>query len=270
MDVGTGSGIASRRAAQTVGPTGSVLGIDLSEGMIDTARRSVADWEGKPPEFRVMDAEALDLVDASVDAVISLCCVRHLPNIERAIDEMRRVLKPGGRLVVSYGHVRPITLLPLGWHIARRLVGKILLPVRPQLVGPAYLTRLATQLLPEPTQVIAAEWDDRDPQGALVRFVRDAGFERVEASWWGHEVIFDSAEEFWEAQTSIVTQVRKRLLEAPPDVVARLKRAFLRKAETILHEGGTLIYPYGAFYASAIRPKSHCSENKGSGRKGTL
>jgi ubiquinone/menaquinone biosynthesis C-methylase UbiE len=256
LDLGTGPGIAARRAAQTTGPAGGVLGIDLSAGMIDSARRSVAHWEDKPPEFRVMDAEALGLSDATFDAVISLCAVRHFPNIERALAEMRRVLKPGGGLVVSYGHGRPITPLPLARHIARRLLGKILHPIRPQLVGPAYLTRLATRLLPEPTQAIDTEWGGRDPQGALVRYVRDAGFERVEPSWWGHEVIFDSAQEFWEAQTSIVTQVRKRLVEAPPDAVASLKRAFLSKAETILQRGGKLIYPYGAFYVSASRPTS--------------
>ncbi len=257
LDVGTGPGIAARRATQTVGPAGSVLGVDLSEGMIDIARQSVARWEGKAPEFRVMDAEALDLPDTTFDAVISLCAVRHFPNIERALAQMCRVLKPGGRLVVSYGHVRPITPLPLGRYIARRLLGKVLDPLRPQLVGPAYLTGLATRLLPEPTQAVDTEWGDHDPQGALVRFVRAAGFERVEPSWWGHEVIFDSAEEFWEAQTSIVTQVRKRLVEAPADTVAGLKRAFLGKAETILRRGGKLIYPYGAFYVSGTRPNSN-------------
>lgn len=254
LDVGTGPGIAARRAAQIVAPDGSVLGIDLSEGMIDTARKSVAHWKGKPPEFRVMDAESLDLSDDAFDAVISLCAVRHFPNIVKALTEMRRVLKPGGHLVVSFGYVRPIASLPLGFYIARRLLGKFLHPVRPQIVGSIYLTGLAKEMLPEPTQAIATEWGEHDPHGSLVQVVREGGFEQVEASWHGHELVFESAEEFWEAQTAIVTEIRKRLVEASPEEVNRLKQMFLKEAESILRRGGKLIYPYGAFYVSGSNP----------------
>jgi ubiquinone/menaquinone biosynthesis C-methylase UbiE len=254
LDIGTGTGIAARRAARTVGPDGTVLGIDLSEGMIEHARRSVANCDGKPPEFRVMDAEALDLPDATFDVVLSLCAVRHLPEIARALAEMRRILRPGGRLVVSYGHSRPITPARLALHIAKRLLGNILSPVRPQLIAPVYLTYLTKRMLPEPTQAIDTGWGRHDPQGGLVRLVREAGFEGVEQAWRGHDVLFDSADEFWEAQTSIVTEVRKRLIEAPGEAVAKLREDFCRKAEAVLRRGGKLIYPYGAFYVSARRP----------------
>jgi SAM-dependent methyltransferase len=256
LDVGTGSGIAARAAARAVGPHGGVLGIDLSEGMIATARRSVAQWAGTPPAFRVMDAEALDLPDAAFDAVVSLCAVSHFPNIARAITEMHRVLKPGGRLVVSYGYARPIHLVPLGFHLAKRLLGRLRQPVRPQLVGPSHLTQLAKRLLPEPTQAVETTWvGEHDPRGTLVRCLQDSGFAEVEVTWWGHEVVFDSAEAFWEAQTAIVTQVRKRLIEASPEAVTALKHAFLGTAETILRRGGRLVYPYGALYVSARRSR---------------
>lgn len=254
LDVGTGPGIAARRAAQIVAPDGNVLGIDLSEGMIDTAKKSVAKWTGKPPEFRVMDAESLDLSDAAFDAVISLCAVRHFPNISKALTEMRRVLKPGGHLVVSFGYVRPIAPLPLGFYIARRLLDKFLQPVRPQIVGTVYLTQMAKKMLPEPTQVIATDWGEHNPRGSLVQVVREAGFEQVEASWNGHELEFESAEEFWEAQTAIVTEIRKRLVEASPEAVNQLKQTFLKEAESILRRGGKLTYPYGAFYVSGSNP----------------
>lgn len=254
LDVGTGPGVAARKAAQCVAPNGSVVGIDLSEGMIDTAERSVENWQNKPPSFRVMDAESLDFPDTSFDAVISLSAVRHFPDIVRAISEMWRVLKPGGRIVVSFGYGRPIAAFPLGVHMAKRVLGKILQPVRPQMVGPDFLTRLAKSNLPEPAQEINTEWGNHDPRGYLLQVVRNRGFEQIKTSWKGHELIFASAEEFWQAQTAIVTEVRKRILCASPETVGRLKHDFLNEANSILQRGGKLIYPYGAYYVSGRRP----------------
>ena len=259
LDVGTGTGLAARQASQIVTAQGSVLGVDLSAGMIDIAKRSVSNWHGASPDFRVMDAESLELSNASFDAVISLCAVRHFPNISAAIKEMYRVLKPGGQLVVSFGYARPINLLPLGRYIAKRLLGKVFAPIYPQIVGPVYLTNLAKKLLPKPKESLLTQWGESDPQGALLGAIHLAGFEGVKASWWGHEVVFDSAEEFWEAQTSIVTEVRKRIGEASPEAVARLKQEFLSTAQSILERRGQLIYPYGAFYVSAYRPLTKLS-----------
>jgi ubiquinone/menaquinone biosynthesis C-methylase UbiE len=230
------------------------LGVDLSEGMIAIAKNSVADWKGASPDFLVMDAEALDLPDTYFDAVTSLCAVRHFPNIARGLAEMHRVLKPSGVLVVSFGYARPIAPLKLVSHIAKRVVGKILDPVYPQLIGPVYLTRLAHDLLPEPIQVVNTDWGNHvNPKAELLRHIRKAGFKKVEASWWGHEVIFDSVDEFWKAQTSIVTEVRKRLMGAPPEAVERLKELFFKKAEDVLKRGGQLIYPYGAYFARGFK-----------------
>ncbi len=257
LDIGTGSGVAARLAARVVAPNGTVMGIDLSVGMIETAKKSVAEWEGgNPPEFRVMDAEDLDLPDASFDALACLCAVRHFPDIARSLTEMRRVLKPGGRLVVSFGYGRPVAPVSLGLHVTKRILGKILNPVRPQIVGPGFLTHLAYRLLPTPKQVVDTEWGEHgNPRAELVQRVRETGFERVKPSWWGHQLIFDSVEEFWEAQTSIVTKVRKRLIEAPPEAVEQVKQIFFKKADNVLTRGGQLIYPYGAFYVVAMKPK---------------
>ena len=81
LDVGCGTGLATRWAARAVAPSGSVLGIDLSAGMIDTAVKAGVPPKAAPLEFRVMDAEALDLPDESFDAVVSLCAVLHFPDI---------------------------------------------------------------------------------------------------------------------------------------------------------------------------------------------
>jgi SAM-dependent methyltransferase len=253
LDIGTGSGVAARRAAKLVGATGTVVGIDLSAGMIQAAKQSVADWVGMRPQFRVMDAESLDFPDATFDAVTSLCAVRHFPDVGRAIGEMCRVLKPRGHLVVSMGYARPITFFALGLHSAKRLKDAISCPLRPKIVGPSYLIKLADRLLADSGQTIETEWGNRNARGILVRLVKEAGLEGVQPSWRGHDVVFNSATEFWEAQSSIVTEVRKRLAAARPETVALLKQRFLARAENVLRRGGKLVYPYGAFYVSGQR-----------------
>lgn len=255
LDIGTGSGVGARKASQIAGADGEVLGVDLSKGMIDEARRSIAGWEGRKPEFQVMDAESLELPDERFDAVISLCAVRHFPNIAGAISQMYRVLKPGGHLVVSFGYHRPIAPVPLSLYIIKRAYQRSIRQFKPQIIGPSYLTNLAEQLLPQPEQVVDTEWGDHNPQGALFRLIKESGLKQVQKSWWGHEVIYNSADEFWDAQVSVVTKVRKRVSEAEPEKAALLKQTFMEAAENVLKRNGKLVYPYGAFYVAGIKPK---------------
>lgn len=255
LDVGTGTGVAARHAARMVGVAGRVIAIDLSEGMVRAAEEHAVGEEGPRPDYRVMDAETLELPDCAFDAVISLCAVCHFPDITRALGEMRRVLHPGGRLVVSYGCVHPVSPLARARHVARRLLAKALDLVRPRLEGPGYLMRLAERMLPEPAEAPATEWGGRNRLASLVRAVAESGFESVETSWCGHEVHFDTAEALWEAQSAIVTRVRRRLTAASPDAARRAKQAFIRHAEDVLRRGGRLTYPYGARFVTALRTR---------------
>ncbi len=79
-----------------------VVGVDLSPAMLDVARRRLRDRGpgGPPVELRVGDAQALDLPTASVDTVVSTYSLCAVPDPARALDEARRVLRPGGRLVL--------------------------------------------------------------------------------------------------------------------------------------------------------------------------
>lgn len=253
LDVGTGSGLAAREAARVVAPSGYVLGVDLSKGMIGTAGKS---QKSAPLEFRIMDAESLELPDASFDAVICLCAVLHFPNISTAIAEMYRVLKPGGRLVVSFGYARPISTWPLLKHFTKELIRKLLQPIHPGLKAPVDLTKLISSRISPPKEAMKTEWSEHQPHKRLFNEVQLAGFKDLKSHWLGHEVYFDSSEEFWEAQISIVTVIRKRLKSASVEIVDELRQRFLKSAQIILNRGGDLIYPYGAFYISAVRPKS--------------
>jgi len=101
LDVACGTGLVTFAAARACGESGSVIGVDLSEQMIVTARRS-AERDGiTNVEFARMDAERLAFPDASFDVVLCALGLMYVPHPERALQEMRRVLRPGGRLGVS-------------------------------------------------------------------------------------------------------------------------------------------------------------------------
>lgn len=98
LDVATGTGKVALAAARTVGARGRVVGIDLSLGMLARALGKAA---GLPVEFRQMDAEALEFPDEAFDVVLCGFGVFFPPDVPRGVREMRRVLKPGGRVAVT-------------------------------------------------------------------------------------------------------------------------------------------------------------------------
>jgi len=102
LDVGVGTGFLALGAARAVGKTGKVIGVDLSEAMLNKAKENLSKRGlANRVEFRIGDAENVPLEDDSVDVVIGNMILHHCPDPQRAIREMTRVLKPGGKLVVS-------------------------------------------------------------------------------------------------------------------------------------------------------------------------
>lgn len=100
VDLGCGRGQDVVRAAARVGPEGLAIGIDLSEEMLERARRAV------PPgvvnvRFLRCDLAALRLAGGSAHVVVSNCTINHAPDKEAVFREIHRVLRPGGRFVVS-------------------------------------------------------------------------------------------------------------------------------------------------------------------------
>ena len=97
LDVGCGTGWAVMQAAQMV-PSGKACGIDLSPGMISRAN-DLADGFSTV-EFKVADAESIPYPEQSFDAILCTNSFHHYSTPVRALSEMRRVLKPGGRLII--------------------------------------------------------------------------------------------------------------------------------------------------------------------------
>jgi ubiquinone/menaquinone biosynthesis C-methylase UbiE len=101
LDVACGTGLVTFEAARAVGPSGRVLGIDLSGAMVEATRYGARQRQAGNVSVARMDAEALELPDASVDVVLCALGLMYLPEPERAVREMHRVLRPGGRLVLA-------------------------------------------------------------------------------------------------------------------------------------------------------------------------
>lgn len=98
VDIGCGAGIDSLIAARLVGPTGQVVGVDMTPAMLAKARQSGAELGLGQVEFREGYGEALPVPDGWADVVISNGVLNLMPDKAAALGEMARVLKPGGRL----------------------------------------------------------------------------------------------------------------------------------------------------------------------------
>ena len=101
LDLGSGAGLDVFLAANKVGPDGKAIGVDMSESMVERAKKGAKEGSFENVEFKVGEIEDLPIEDSSIDAVISNCVINLSPDKLKVFQEISRVLKPGGRALIS-------------------------------------------------------------------------------------------------------------------------------------------------------------------------
>lgn len=101
LDLGSGGGIDVFLAANKVGDKGKVIGVDMTPDMIATAIKNAETGEYGNVEFKLGEIENLPIEDSTIDVIISNCVINLTPDKNKAYQEVYRVLKPGGRILVS-------------------------------------------------------------------------------------------------------------------------------------------------------------------------
>ncbi len=191
LDIGTGTGLAAFLAAERVGPKGTVLGIDLSEGMLSVAVRKNQKFRYKNTEFKKMDETSLTLPDSCFDVSISDLGLTPF-NLNLAFREIHRVLKPGGRLAFNQ------------WTDKRPLTGA----TKPEAVYQEIITKFVTQnpselliALRELTTYRLAGFSRLTDKAVLTAMLRDAGFKDTFSTTVQHRVVFPTLEAFLRTQS---------------------------------------------------------------------
>jgi ubiquinone/menaquinone biosynthesis C-methylase UbiE len=180
LDAGTGTGAAAFAAAQKVGGTGKVVGVDIGEQILERANQKLPSAESATITFSFGDMEHLEFSDRSFDAVLSASSLFFLPDMNAGLNEWQRVLKPNGTLAVSgYGES---AFRPLSDLFAAR--------IRSYGVQLANLARpFSWQRLTEPEQFLSLF--SSAGLGNIQVFSEQLGYSlRDSAEWW--DVIWNS------------------------------------------------------------------------------
>ena len=216
LDMGTGPGEPALTVATLVGPTGHVTGIDLSEKMIEIAKRIGASQSSGNTDFRVMDCSTLQFPDEAFDAIISSFGFQIFTNPEKAAQEARRVLTPSGRIALSV------------WSTGDQV------PALHAIVGP-----MLVHAEPDETGYIPTPYETGGP-GEMVAFLEKAGFQNCQETRVRHPMRFENEDGYLE---SILkgTPIGHSLSEEPQEVQREVLRETRKNLQAWKGPGGISI-----------------------------
>ncbi len=213
LDVACGTGAVTRLAAEQVGVTGSVTGLDVAPDMIETAK-SVPSPAGPAIEWRVGDATSLPLPDDSYDVVLCQMGLMFVEDRAAAVAEMRRVLAPGGRVVINTPGAIQRTF--------ELMEQAIIEHINPELGG-----------------FVRAVFSMHDPD-ALAALLREAGLEGVSATTSTAALQLPSPAEFlW--QYINLTPMGPFVAQAPESAQSAMEQQVVETWQPYVTNGTTLV-----------------------------
>ncbi len=227
LDAATGPGVLALRALPRIRPGGTCLGIDFSQAMIQLARTNAADVNGA--SFKVMDVERLELPEGAFDRAMCGFGLMHFPSAAKALAELHRVLKPGGKLACSvWGELSKVEFMKIMLDAVKAVAPQAGFPPGPPMFG-------------------------FGSEAALAPLLKGAGFTQLAFSAVQTELTFRSFDDYWNALVlgaarmggvvrSLSEDARQKLMQRLKEVTNR------RQGPQELMLGAT------AFLAVAVKP----------------
>lgn len=231
LELAGGPGVASRAAARRLGEKGSLLATDLAPAMLAAAAAHPVDKRSAPIERRVLDAQKLDLPDASFDAVICQLGLMLFAKPQDALDEMARVAAPGA----------PVACLVQGRRSAMLFTA---------LVFDALVSRAPQLRAPQGAPTLYAFGSDGVMEEAFTR----AGLTEIVTKRLTGAFRFQTPEEYWETMTGGAGKTGAMLRSLPPETQAKVKGDVLRRAAK-RRVGAFVEIPYEFNMARGLAPR---------------
>lgn len=228
LELAAGLGDTGLLAAELVKPSGRLICSDFAEPMLDAARERAREMNADNVEFRVLNAESLRLDAASVDAVLCRWGYMLMADPAAALQETRRVLRPGGRLALA------------AWDDPQANPWVSLIAGR------------ARELLdaPPPDPDFPHMFAFAQP-GRLQGLLEAAGFSDIAVQPLAFEVAYDSPEHWWEMQLDLGRPLADMVERLTPEQRERLQQDARADAEPFADDDGGLRFPARTLVASA-------------------
>jgi len=200
LELGAGTGETGLLAARLVDPGGRVILTDRSTAMLEAAERRARELGLSNVELRALDMEAIDLPEAAVDGVLCRLALMLVPDTAAALTGIRRVLRPGGRLIATvWDAVERNPWAPALWEVIERMTD--LPPARPG--GPGMFSL--------------------GDAGGIEALLADAGFREIAVEPIAIEWRYDDFESYWRTQSSLngsLSQLLPTLAQEERDLLA--------------------------------------------------
>jgi len=194
LELGAGTGETGLLAARLVDPGGRVLLTDRSTAMLEAAERRARELGLSNVELRALDMEAIDLPEAAVDGVLCRLALMLVPDTAAALTGIRRVLRPGGRLIATvWDAVERNPWAPALWEVIERMTD--LPPARPG--GPGMFSL--------------------GDAGGIEALLADAGFREIAVEPIAIEWRYDDFESYWRTQSSLNGSLSQLLPTLPQE-----------------------------------------------------